>query len=163
MLSELKKVDAETYNIVDKNNRRRVQRALEIFYETGLPKSQRPENQKPPYDFLTLGITFPKELLGQRIRARLIQRLTKEGMVKEIAGLHRQGVSWKKLEEFGLEYRYVSRYLQKKISYDEMVTQLANAIIDFAKRQMTWFRRDKNIVWLSNKTKIFNRVAKFLK
>jgi len=163
LLLKLEKIDLATYQVIDKNNRRRVARALEIYYESGLPKSKQPLNQKPPFDFLLLGLTFPKNLLRQRIKARLIERLEKEGMVKEIKRLHRQGLSWKKLEEFGLEYRYVSRYLQKKIDYDEMVIELENAIVDFAKRQMTWFKKDRDIVWAKDYPDALKRVARFLK
>ncbi len=162
LLILLKKIDPATFNIIDRNNRRRVQRALEIYYETGRPKSAQVKKVKPPYKFLLLGLTFPKTVLQKRITKRLVQRLEKEGMVNEVRRLHRQGVSWKRLEEFGLEYRYIARYLQKKISYDELVEQLSQAIIDFAKRQLTWFKRDKKIIWLKNKIQALAKAKKFI-
>ena len=70
-------------------------------------------------------------------------------MVAEIKKLRKQGVSWKRLQEFGLEYRFVALYLQKHLTYDEMVTQLKSAIHKFAKRQMTWFKTDSRIKWVT--------------
>ena len=148
LLSRLKKIDPETYRVIDKKNRRRVQRALEIFYLTGRPKSEQPGKQKPPYRFLLLGIAVPKTTLHRRIHRRLLQRLD-QGMIAEISRLHRQGVSWKKLESFGLEYRWVAQYLQKKIIREQLAAGLEKAIQQFSKRQMTWFKRDKNIRWVA--------------
>jgi len=163
LLALLKKIDPETFAVIDKNNRRRVERALEIYYQTGKPKSQQETKQKPPYDFLLLGLTFPREVLRERIAKRLKDRLEKEGMIEEIRKLHRRGVSWKRLEEFGLEYRFVARYLQGKLSYEELYGQLNSAIADFAKRQMTWFKRDKNIIWLDKAGEAVGRAREFLK
>ena len=84
-------------------------------------------------------------------------------MIEEIRKLHRRGVSWKRLEEFGLEYRFVARYLQGKLSYEELYGQLNSAIADFAKRQMTWFKRDKNIIWLDKAGEAVGRAREFLK
>ncbi|MFA6254453.1 MAG: tRNA (N6-isopentenyl adenosine(37)-C2)-methylthiotransferase MiaB [Patescibacteria group bacterium] len=163
LLIKLKKVDSKTFGVIDKKNRRRVQRALEIYYQSGIPKSEQPKNQKPPYEFLQLGMTFPKPFLHQRIDQRLKHRLEKEGMIAEIKRLHRQGVSWQRLDDFGLEYRFVSRYLKKEINQEEMFSSLSRAIKDFAKRQMTWFRRDKKILWLKNYKQAEILVKKFIR
>lgn len=163
LLSELKKVDPETYEIIDKNNRRRVQRALEIFYESGIKKSDQQIKTPPAYDFFLLGLTFPRPALNARIDKRLLERIEKEGMIKEVKRLHNKGVNWKRLEEFGLEYRFVSRYLRDKISCEEMVEQLKNAIHHFAKRQMTWFKRNKDIVWIKNYSEADKKLRKFIK
>jgi len=163
LLARLKKIDPKTYEVIDKNNRRRVQRALEIFYETGRPKSAQLCRQKPPYDFLLLGVTFPRPVLAERISRRLMARLEKEGMIKEIKDLHSRGVSWRRLEDFGLEYRYIARYLEGKISSQEMIKQLDSAIRNFAKRQMTWFKRQKKIIWLKDKRHAAALVKSFLK
>ena len=162
LLKKLKKIDPISYQAIDKNNRRRVQRALEIYYQTGKTKSEQLKKQRPPYDFLVLGLTFPRVILRQRIDKRLRQRLEKEGMVDEVKRLHRQGVSWQRLEEFGLEYRFVAFYLQGKVSYQEMLEQLKKAIYDFAKRQMTWFKRDKQIKWFRDYQQAVVLVKKFL-
>jgi len=83
LLAQLNKIDPRTYKVIDKNNRRRVQRALEIYYQTGKTKSEQLKKQKPPYGFLLLGITLPREILNRRIEERLKHRLEKEGMIEE--------------------------------------------------------------------------------
>jgi len=149
LLVLLKRIDNKTYKVIDKKNRRRIQRALEIYYETGIPKSKQPAPVSPPYEFLKIGITYPKEILAKRIEKRLDERL-RQGMVDEVKKLHGRGVSWKRLDDFGLEYRWVSKYLRKIISRQEMRNGLAFDIIHFAKRQMTWFKRDSKIYWVKN-------------
>lgn len=161
LLARLKKIDSQTYKIIDKKNRRRVERALEIYYETGQPKSQQLGYQKPAYDVLVLGLKMPLAKIYQKIDARLAKRL-KEGMIDEVKTLHRQGVSWKKLDAFGLEYRYVSRYLRGQISQKQMLEELKNAIHHLAKRQMTWFKRNKDIIWISDLRQADQAIKKFL-
>ena len=139
-----------TYKVIDKKNRRRVERALEIYYQTGKRKSQIARRTVSPYDFLQIGVVVPKEKLKKNIAKRLQQRLEQAGMIDEVRRLRRQGVSFKRLEDFGLEYRYIARYLQKKITYEEMVEQLQKAIWQFSKRQMTWFKRDSRIIWVTS-------------
>lgn len=158
----LKKIDPVIFKVIDLHNRRRVQRAIEIYYETGKPKSEQLKKQKPKYDFLVLGLTYPREVLNKRIDKRLKQRIDKEKMIEEVADLHKKGVSWKKLFAFGLEYRYVSLYLQKKITKQEMVDDLSKAIKNFAKRQITWFKRDKNIIWIKDKKQAIDKIKKHL-
>lgn len=161
LLFNLKQIDPASYGKIDKNNRRRVQRALEIYYQTGLLKSQQPLSQVPGYDILILGIKLPLLAIYQKIDKRLSQRL-KEGMVNEIKGLHCQGVSWKKLDDFGLEYRWVSRYLRGLINYDDMVDKLRQEIHHFAKRQLTWFKANPSIIWVKNYSQAEKLVKKFL-
>jgi len=151
LLVQLQKVDLKTYKTIDKKNRRRVQRALEIYYQTGEPQSKLQKKKKPPYEFLFIGVTFPKEILKKRIQVRLKNRL-KQGMIQEVKKLHVQGVSWKRMEEYGLEYRWISRYARGKISRENMEESLYKDIIYFAKRQMTWFKRNQNIQWIRKKS-----------
>lgn len=162
LLARLKKVDLETYNKIDQKNRRRVQRALEIYETTGQKKSVTDQMRQPDYDLLILGIDFPLEKIYQKIDSRLEARI-QEGMIKEIKKLRASGVSWKRLEEFGLEYRYVSRYLRGLIAYEEMLEQLKNEIHHFAKRQLTWFKRNPDIIWLSDYATAKKKIKEFLK
>jgi len=74
-------------------------------------------------------------------------------MVAEVRKLKRSGVSWKRLEEFGLEYRFIARYLRGELNKKEMAEKLTTAITQYAKRQMTWFKRDKRIHWVDPKSK----------
>ena len=101
------------------------------------------------FDVLIIGVKRDKKELKERIKKRLLRRF-KLGMIKEVKKLHKSGVSWKRLEEFGLEYRFIAYYLQGKMKYEEMVKRLQKAIENYAKRQMTWFKRDKRIHWIKN-------------
>jgi len=112
---------------------------------------------------LTIGIKKSSEELKKLIARRLKKRF-KQGMVKEVKKLHKSGISWKKLEEFGLEYRWIAKYLQGKIKYPKMVEKLQKDIEHFAKRQMTWFKKmEKNqkIHWIRNYKETEKLIKKF--
>lgn len=128
---------AKRINNSDKNNKRRLVRYIEIL-EGDKKLNKRIEH--PKFDFLVIGSKVAQEKLKDNIYKRLIFRLD-EGMVDEVKGLHKNGLSWERLDSFGLEYRYVSAYLRKKITYQEMVDKLFIEIRKFSKRQNTWFRR----------------------
>jgi tRNA dimethylallyltransferase len=83
-------------------------------------------------------------------------------MVAEIKKLKASGLSWKKLDDFGLEYRWIARYLQGKISRQEMLDFLQKDIEHFAKRQMTWFKKDPNIHWAKNEKAAEKLIKAFL-
>jgi len=83
---------------------------------------------------------LPDDVLKEKIRDRLFKRM-KQGMIQEVATLHGEGLSWKRLEALGLEYRFVALYLQDKLSKEEMLTQLESAIWQYVKRQRTWFKK----------------------
>ncbi|MCL5008720.1 MAG: tRNA (adenosine(37)-N6)-dimethylallyltransferase MiaA [Patescibacteria group bacterium] len=154
----LQKLDPARAKNIDRFNKRRLIRALEIVMSTGQPVPAL--NSKPsPYECLWLGLLWPQEALYKRIDSRLTERLS-QGMVKEISQLHKQGLSWKKLFDFGLEYRYVGQYLQKKLTHDEMIEQLGYAIKHYAKRQMTWWKRNRNIQWLKTPFKQADKLTK---
>ncbi len=140
-----------------------MQRALEIYYQTGQPKSSQQSRQKPAWDILQIGIKLPKEKLYQKIDKRLKNWLEKEGLIEEVKKLKKQGISWQRLEDFGLEYRWVARYLQKKIDYQIMLEQSKTDLHHYAKRQLTWFKRDKKIRWVEDYKKIEKLVRNWLK
>ena len=93
------------------------------------------------------GVSWDRETLKQRIDERLEKRL-QQGMVKEVEDLLSDGCSEEFLMKLGLEYRYLTRYIKGEIGYDQMVLELGNAIKKFAKRQVTWFKKDPDIHWL---------------
>ena len=129
---------------IERNNRNRVMRVLEKLHagDDHVPHS------RPRYRCLKLGVTWDRETLKARIDERLERRLA-QGMVDEVRGLMDRGVSTEFLYKLGLEYRFIAQYLTGEIPvYEDMVEQLGNAIKKFAKRQMTWFRRDGDILWL---------------
>ena len=161
----LKKIDLRRAKDIDPKNKVRLIRAIEIAKALGkVPKINKNDSL---FDVIKIGLIFPNEELKQRIYTRLIKRM-ELGMLKEMENLHKSGVSWKKMESFGLEYRYSAFYLQGKINKEEMVEKLFSQIWHFAKRQKTWFKRDKNIIWINpskkaDRAKALRVVDKFLK
>lgn len=146
LVERLAKLDPDAAKRLDQNNRPRLIRAIEI---AGAGMRHAAARQKTPrYDCLQLGLTWPREILAERIEQRLSQRLA-NGMIEEVAALQARGVTDARLDDLGLEYRYVARYLRHELgSLDDLRQQLGTAIRQFAKKQMTWFKRDARIVWL---------------
>jgi tRNA dimethylallyltransferase len=161
MFEKLKKLDPKRAKIIDKNNPRRLVRALEIVMITG---KNVPEINKKigNLNVLQIGIKKNLEELKPLIHKRLIKRLENNAMINEVKKLHKNGVSWKRLEEFGLEYRYVAQYLQKKITYQEMIDKIQLESEHYVKRQMTWFKRDKKIHWIKNYKQAEKLIEKFI-
>ena len=144
------KLKPQMHNRTDLDDPERIIRAVEI--EIARCDAKKNRQEKPEIDSAVFGIRWERALLRQRITKRLEERL-EEGMVEEVSGLRSAGLSWVRLDSFGLEYRFISQYLQKIITFDEMKNKLNIAIHQFAKRQETWFRRmeKKGVVinWLS--------------
>ena len=111
---------------------------------------------------MKIGVWRKPEELKKRIEKRLLKRLD-EGMIEEIKNLHQKGISYQKLYNFGLEYRYVSLYLQNKITYEKMIEELKSKIWQYARRQKTWFKKDKEIHWISTINEAKKLVKDFLK
>jgi tRNA dimethylallyltransferase len=144
LINILSGLDTGRAESIDSKNRVRLIRAIEIATHLGtVPPIQK---SKPTYDFLQIGLTLPDEILKHRITARLAKRM-REGMLAEARTLHDTGLSWKRMHTLGLEYRYEALLLQNKISKPEFMEQLTTEIWHYAKRQMTWFKRDKQIQW----------------
>ncbi len=153
---------AKSLNNSDRNNPRRLIRALEIARSP--QASSVPEVRESTYDPLWIGLDIPIDELRAKIDLRLEKRLN-QGMIGEIDTLHKNGLSWERMEELGLEYRFVAEHLQGKLSAEKMREKLATEIGQYAKRQMTWFRRNKNIQWFAPKdiAAILSAIEGFLK
>jgi len=130
-------IQRDAHNSTDLLERERLIRAIEIAeFSRDHPTAALQSIQIEP---LVIGICLEREELRRKITLRLQTRL-QAGMIDEVKRLHDRGVNWERLESFGLEYRYISRYLQHKISHEEMFQILNTRIRQFAKRQETWFR-----------------------
>ncbi|KKQ67815.1 MAG: tRNA (adenosine(37)-N6)-dimethylallyltransferase MiaA [Candidatus Nealsonbacteria bacterium RIFCSPLOWO2_02_39_8] len=182
---KLEKLDLRRAENIDKNNKRRLIRAIEIAMKTKKPVPLL-EKKQPPFEALIIGVRINPEELKKMIKKRLLKRL-RNGMINEVEKLHKQGVSWKRLEEFGLEYRHIALYLQKKITLpatlckrayspsriatrnvageakQKMIEKIQKESEHYAKRQMTWFKRDKRIYWIKNPKQTEKLVKNFLK
>ena len=187
LLLILKKIDPKRAMAIsksnsEKNNARRIIRAIEIaslykgspcirgkpldkYISTRVALVQTNRYKGSPctnrYDPIFIGIKPDNEDLKKRILSRLLKRM-KNGMVAEARRLHTHGLSWKRMEELGLEYRYLARYLQGKIGKEEFIEKLNTEIWHYARRQMTWFRRNSKIRWfdLRQENKINNEISR---
>jgi tRNA dimethylallyltransferase len=161
LMLRLEKADPEGARSIDKSNRRRIIRALEIA-SAGLGRAAA-RKRSPRYECLQLGLTWPREILAERIEQRLRDRLAR-GMIEEVAGLRARGVSDTRLDKLGLEYRYVLRYLRGELgTIEELRAQLGTAIRQFAKEQVTWFKRDTRIIWLDPFGDYFQEAREYIR
>lgn len=160
LFKKLQKIDPERALVIDPKDKRRLIRAIEIVLATGKKVSR--IKAEPKYETLKIGIKLPKETAREKIKDRLLKRLQR-GMIAEVKKLKKAGLSWKRLYEFGLEYRYVSMYLKNELTYQKMIEKLNTAIWRYYKRQMTWFKKDKEIHWINNKREAKRLVEKFIK
>jgi len=163
-LEDMLRLYGPLHNITDTTQNKRMIRAIEIanFQATHMEESGQDRELNP----LVLGVRYERNIRRQRITQRLKERL-EEGMVEEVEALLGQGISPEKLDYYGLEYRYLSKYLLKELSYDEMFSKLNTAIHQFAKRQMTYFRgmekRGISIHWLNGELTMDEKIERSLK
>jgi tRNA dimethylallyltransferase len=160
LYQELEKVDPERAKNIDLKNKVRLIRALEIVLKTKKPVPVTEKQDK--YDALYIGIEVDQKELEKRIEKRLDNRI-EQGMIQEVEKLKKDGVSWERLEEFGLEYRWVARYLQGKINKEEMRELLLTDIKKFSKRQRTSWRKDEKIHWIKTYKQAEKLTKNFLK
>jgi tRNA dimethylallyltransferase len=158
----LKKLDPRRAGEIDRANPRRLIRAIEIAHALG--KVPEKTITPPPYRVLWIGINPKDAVLKKRIHVRLLSRL-KYGMIREAEQLHKKGLSYKRMRELGLEYRFLADYLEKRLTKKEMQEGLEKAIWQYVKRQRTWWKRYKDIHWLtsSNPQGALRLVKDFLK
>lgn len=138
----------KVHNETDLTDRKRLIRAIEIReFEKAEPLTQ----AFPDFNSLNFGIHFEREEIRKRITSRLKNRL-ENGMIDEVKGLLEKGFTSEQLMFYGLEYKYVTQYVNGEIRYNDLYQKLNTAIHQFAKRQMTWFRRMEKqgikILWI---------------
>ncbi len=153
----LKKKDPKRAITIDSKNKHRLIRALEIIEKIGKVPAASPNI--PVYDNLFIGLYIDKEELEKVVQKRTRERM-RAGLVKEIENLHKnKKLSYERLVQFGFEYKWVSLYLQKKITKKECIESINKDTISYVRRQMTWFKKNKNINWLntSNKKETFKK------
>ena len=160
LYKELIKIDPEAAYIVDPRNPRRVIRALEIALSTKRPFSQTRRQGKPLFNFLQIGIDHPKEKLRKRIDKR-IDAMIEQGLVDEVRNLIKKYPAGTHAFE-AIGYREIINHLQGKISLEEAIGLMKKNTWHFAKRQLTWFRKDKRIHWISTPQKAERLIKNFL-
>ncbi len=160
LFAMVKEKDPERAQTIDRKNPLRLIRALEIIEVLGkVPPTDHVKIKNEDYTILALNPD--KKKLEIKIRNRLKERF-KQGMVKEVEGLVKSGVSYKRLEALGLEYKYIAIFLQKKMRRNDMEVELLREILRYVKRQMTWLKRMETQGWQINWIKDADEALKFL-
>jgi len=146
LIAKLEELDVKRLQEIDTNNRVRLIRSIEIATTIGkVPKVEK----NPQYDSLKIGIKISDEQLKANIVRRTKARLT-NGMIEEAQELfEKHNVRYERMEQLGLEYKFLSHYLQKKITIQELEEKIITGDWQYAKRQMTWWKKDTEIVWVS--------------
>lgn len=146
LFRRLQELDPERASNIDSKNYVRLIRAIEIAEAIGsVPVTP---NESPHFETCFIGITAPKAFIDARIGLRLDRRL--EGIIEEVKSLQDKGATAERLEALGLEYRHASLYLRRVYpTIEAMREKLYFDIVHYAKRQMTWFKRHKDIQWVS--------------
>jgi len=157
----LEKIDKNRSLNIDAKNKVRLIRAIEIVKHLGQVPSL--NTQPPSYEFIKIGLQVPEKTLKRKVKLRLKKRI-RSGMAIELYNLRKSGIPWKRFLELGFDQKYIAMYLRKKISSDELLEKLFHSNWQYAKRQMTWFKRDKEIKWFNPKeySKIKEYVLKSL-
>lgn len=144
LIDILKAENPKALETLDIKNKRRVERAV----EKTLSGDKKENSKEPRYETLVLGVTWPRDVLYERIRERLDRRLS-EGMIEEVVGLRERGATDEFLYKLGLEYRYILMYLRGEFdSFDSFYNKLFMEIRHLAKEQMTWFRKRSDMHWI---------------
>ena len=146
----LAEVDPKSAEVIHENNTKRVIRALEFYHQNGTPISAHNEEQKKqtsPYNLAYFVLNAPRDILYERIDKRVDQML-EEGLVKEVEGLKREGCHRGMVSMQGLGYKEILAYLEGEYPLEEAVRILKRDTRHFAKRQLTWFRRESDVIWV---------------
>ena len=151
----------KTYGITDIAGEVSERRMIRMIEKLTAGVSAESESQ-PRYDVLQLGMTFERDVLYRRILERLDARI-KEGMIEEVENIVKMGATPEFLEKLGLEYRYTYRYISGQYpSFEDYRAELYKEICHFAKRQMTWFKKEKSIIWLDTSRDPFNEARELI-
>lgn len=156
LIARLRKIDPKKLLVIDQKNPRRLIRAIEIAENPHSPY----QKNIPHYDALQIALQVDRESLYKRINARVIQMM-RQGLEKEVRTLLRS-YSWALPAMSGIGYREFHPYFEKKITRDELIATIQKDTRKYAKRQLTWFKRDKRIHWVKNKKEALRLVTAFL-
>jgi len=147
LIAKIKKVDPDIEKKIDVNNARRVIRAAEIILQTKNPLNH--GKGESPYEFLKIGMDVPREKLYEKINAR-VDAMIGEGLVDEVKKLLAQGYKVESSAMSGIGYRQMAQYLNGEITLERAVELIKRDTRRYAKRQMTWWRRDGKIQWVKS-------------
>lgn len=162
LVAWLAKLDPLTARTVDHNNQRRLIRALEVCIWTGRPFSEQQKKGEPLFDCLQIGLNLPRETLCQRIAYRT-DKMMEAGLLQEVRALVKQRYSWQLPSMSGTGYRQFADFFANRMSLEKAVELLKRDTRRYARRQMTWFRRDTRIKWVKDAAEAEALVREFLR
>lgn len=151
LANKLKKIDSEYYQKIGSNDKMRIIRALEVFYLTEKPLSEHFLNTKSfvnDFNIIKIGLKLNRKELYRRIEER-VDKMFKKGIINEVEGLLERGVEENSPPFRALGYKYVLKYLKKEMPLEEAISFTKRDTRRYAKRQLTWFRKMKEIKWFS--------------
>ena len=149
LYNKAKKIDPKAMETISKNDKKRILRVLEIFHQTGITKSKQDElsrNEDVKYDFKVFGINIEREILYKRINDR-VDNMIQNGLIQEVENIYNKFKKFPTSMQ-AIGYKEVVEYLNKNISKEEMIEKIKMETRRYAKRQLTWFRKNKDIIWL---------------
>lgn len=162
LLNLLEKIDPKSFETIDKKNKRRVMRALEVAIISGESFIEQKKKGDKLFNTLQIGVLWNRDELYERINKR-IDQMVEKGLIDEIKFLLKKGYNWNLNSMSGIGYRQFKDYLEGKDTLENAIEKLKRDTRRFAKRQLTWFRRDKDIKWFENYDEAEKEVEKFLK
>lgn len=160
----LMEVDEESAKSIHPNHQTRIIRALEIHHVSGVPKSKQKTASVPRYEYLLIGLTADREILYSRINTR-VDKMIDSGLIEEVAELKNQGITLANQCMQGIGYKETFEYVSGNTTKEEFIEKLKQASRNYAKRQLTYFKKVPNIIWKTydQKQEIFNLINEFLK
>ena len=151
LYEQLREIDEEATKTIHQNNVKRVIRALEYYHQTGKKISEHNEEQKQkesPYNFAYFVLNHDRNILYDRIEKR-IDIMMEQGLVGEVSSLYNKGYTKDLVSMQGLGYKEIIDYLEGECTLEEAIYVLKRDTRHFAKRQLTWFKREKEVIWLN--------------
>ena len=153
------KIDPKAMEKISPKDKKRILRVLEIYHETGKTKTEQElesRKREPEYDYHVFGITMDRNILYERIEKR-VDQMIQQGLIEEVENM------LKKYSEFptamqGLGYKEVKEYLEKQISKEDMIEKIKRETRRYAKRQLTWFRKNTETIWLNGLEEVQNNI-----
>lgn len=160
LFEKLKKIDLKSAEIIGENNKRKLIRALEVYKITGKPFSLQQTKGKILFDVLQIGVKMDREKLYKKIDQR-VDKMIEMGLVEEVKNLIKK-YSFDLPAMSGIGYKEISLYLQNKIALAKAIQKIKFRTHQYARRQMTWFRKNKNIKWIEKREEAEELIGKFL-
>lgn len=149
LYEEAKRIDGQAMEKISSNDQKRILRVLELYHQTGKTKTEleKESRKEPEFDYRMFAITMDREVLYDRINQR-VDLMIQKGLIEEVEAIYQ------KYQEFptsmqALGYKEVVEYLEEKISKEDMIEKIKMESRRYAKRQLTWFRKNKETIWLN--------------